>query len=583
MDDVTRVKNAVDIVGLINEYVPLKKAGRNFSANCPFHQEKTPSFIVSPERQIWHCFGCSRGGDVFTFLMEYEHIEFFEALRVLATRAGVTLTGKLHAITSSKKERLYAINKVASNFYHYILTTHRAGTSALAYLRQRGVNEGAIKTYKIGFAPESRNSLSVYLQKKGFLPEDIIACGLSIQRGRLLTDFFFGRVMFPLIDHRDNVVGFSGRILNDTGTGPKYINTKDTLIYHKGTHFFGINVAKESMRKAESVLLVEGEFDVISCFQEGIGNVIALKGTALTEQQGALLARFVRKVILCFDNDNAGREALIRSLPFLEKYGLLVSMVPLSASKDPDEAIKTDASAFKQAFKHALPVYDFLLEDALQRYSKDTAEGKHAMTNLLLPLFAKIQNQIVKEHYLRKLASTLNTSIESVEKEFERYQEKASPMPSLVNSVPKRSREETLKEYLLALILQADEPQSELAQSRFLADLFSKTDAYGRLFHQLLDYSKQSKKFSLVEFDNFLPTELLPVYNACMLRPLASFTDRQAYRKEVTRVCKELFILLIRSKLRMLSEEIRRKEEMSEDAKELHEQYNALLKKLPSK
>ena len=277
MDQASSVREKIDIVSLISEYIPLKKMGRNFTTLCPFHSENTPSFVVSSERQIWHCFGCGKGGDAFTFLMEYENLEFVEALRLLAKKAGVTLKIGGDSFTTSKKENIYSLNNLASDYYNFVLTKHEAGKSAMEYLiKKRGLSLELIKTFNIGFAPSGGMDLSNYLmKKKNFKREDLIDAGLSFQKDNRIVDFFRNRIIFPLIDHRGNTVGFSGRSIDDKSYGPKYINTRDTLVYHKGGMFFGLNKAKEEIKKEEFAIVVEGEFDVISLHKEGIKNTIA--------------------------------------------------------------------------------------------------------------------------------------------------------------------------------------------------------------------------------------------------------------------------------------------------------------------
>ncbi|MGH9856735.1 MAG: DNA primase, partial [Acidobacteriota bacterium] len=324
MDEVAQIREKIDIVALISEYVPLKKAGRNFKAPCPFHTEKSPSFVVSPERQIWHCFGCQKGGDCYTFLMEYERLEFPEALRLLAKRTGIELAqrGASKGLIS-QKERLYQANSLAKEYYHYVLTKHKAGERARSYLKNRGITEKVMQTFMLGFSPSNGTALSQYLtQKKRFSNEEVVAAGLAFQRGQRIQDFFWGRLMFPLIDHRDNVVGFSGRLLEPKENVGKYVNTRETLIYHKGEHFYGLSVTKDAIRRADQAIIVEGEFDVISCFENGIANVVGVKGTALTESQVNLLARFAQKITFCFDGDKAGQEAIKRSLAIVEKKGI---------------------------------------------------------------------------------------------------------------------------------------------------------------------------------------------------------------------------------------------------------------------
>ncbi|MCL5432485.1 MAG: DNA primase, partial [Patescibacteria group bacterium] len=357
MDQVSQVREKIDIVQLISEYVPLKKAGRNFKANCPFHGEKTPSFVVSPERQIWHCFGCGKGGDCFTFLMEYESLEFPEALRILAKRVGIEIQSThFEAGLTTKKEKIYRLNRLSLEFYHYLLTKHNVGKKALSYLiEKRKINEKIIDSFSLGFAPRVGNALVKFLiDKKKYDKEDLNEAGLmSFRRGGIF-DFFAGRIIFPLFDHRDNVIGFSGRVLEDQSAqiSSKYINTRETLVYHKGDVFFGLNVAKDEIKKQGRVIVMEGELDVISSVQEGIKNVIAVKGTALTENQAQLISRFAGKVSLCFDRDKAGIDAVKRSVPVLEKKGLTITVVQVPNGKDPDESIKENAFEFKNAMKN---------------------------------------------------------------------------------------------------------------------------------------------------------------------------------------------------------------------------------------
>ncbi|MEX2012831.1 MAG: DNA primase, partial [Candidatus Levyibacteriota bacterium] len=333
MDDVSRVREKIDIVSFISEYIPLKKAGRNFKAPCPFHNEKSPSFVVSPERQIWHCFGCGKGGDVFTFLMEYDNMEFVEALRTLAKKAGIPLAeGGFDSGVSSKKEKIYQINKLTLDFYQYLLTKHNVGKIALEYLlKERKLTPAIMNTFSLGFSPKVGNALCNYLiNKKKYKREDLIEAGLATYQNSRLVDFFRGRIMFPLFDHRDNVVGFAARVLKTQNIeGSKYINSRETLVYHKGELFFGLNIAKEEIKREQQAIVVEGELDAISCFMQGVKNVVAIKGTALTEKQAVLIGRFSPKVTLCLDMDSAGFEATKRSLPILEKAGLTTTVIVL--------------------------------------------------------------------------------------------------------------------------------------------------------------------------------------------------------------------------------------------------------------
>ncbi|MBI2442664.1 MAG: DNA primase [Candidatus Levybacteria bacterium] len=575
MDDVALVRERTDIISLIQEYVPLKKAGRNFKANCPFHNENTPSFMVSPERQMFHCFGCHKGGDAYTFLMEYEHMEFPEALRFLAKRVGITLhEGARGSGLTSRKEALYEINRLASSFYHYILTTHPAGKKALSYLKERKIHEATLGTFRIGFAPASGSALVSYLlRKKGCKEEDILESGLGARRMGRLVDFFSDRLMFPLIDHRENVVGFSGRVLTATAHGPKYINTKDTPVYHKGEHFFGISIAKEQMRKEDQAILVEGEFDVISSFQEGITNVLAIKGSALTEAQVRLLSRYVRKVTLCFDDDTAGWDGVVRSLPLLERFDLTATVIALPGGKDPDEAIKNDPYTFKAALKHDVPVYDYLLEKKIASLDLKDVSSKKNLGDFFLPILTTIRNEIIKEHYLKKLSALLDTTYESLVREMGRHVSAKRDVLFTQVQKEKLTREEVLEQYLLALLVQSEKTKDFVKESmKVLAKILPKERANQKLLHLLNEYTEQNI-YTTSQFAAFLPTELIEAFNTATLYPLGQFVEDGSYKKEVNRVANELATRHLRRKLKTLSLQIDEREKNNEETESLRKEY----------
>ncbi len=583
MDQVNQIRDKIDLVSFIQEIVPLKKAGKNFKGLCPFHKEKSPSFMVSPEKQVWHCFGCNAGGDIYTFIMQYEHIDFPEALRILAKRAGIELIQTNYdSGLSSKKERLYSINSLAAEYYHYLLTKHAVGEKARSYLKERGLNEKVIKTFQLGFAPSVGNGLSRYLlEKKKYKKEELIDAGLAFNRGSDIIDFFRGRIMFPLIDHRDNVVGFSGRIIDDTNSTSKYINTRETLIYHKGEHFYGLNVTKDFIRKTGQAILVEGEFDVISSFQEGITNVVAVKGTALTEQQVNLIGRYAQKISICFDGDSAGQEAIRRSLPLVESKGLRATVIVIPDGKDPDEAVRKNPAGFKMAIRKDVGVYDYLFEQAIARFDAKTIDGKKEIADELLPVISGITNEIVKEHYLRKLSSLIQTSYESIAKELERKQKRTPILPQIPKVQPKRSREEILEEYLLSLVIQSENPKVALKKANEILDLdvFSKEKAYQKLLDTLNNYFQHNEIYDSSKFEQVLPNELHFIYNKSILFPLPSFSSPQKYLKEIEKVAWELRDLSLREKMRMLGEQISEyeKEGKSEEIESLRLEYARLL------
>ncbi len=564
MDEVSQIRERIDLVSFISEYVPLKKMGRNFKAVCPFHNEKTPSFIVSPERQIWHCFGgCNKGGDIYTFLMEYENLEFVEALRILAKRTGIQLReSSFQEGVFSKKEIIYKLNKVALEFYHYVLTKHEAGKKALSYLtRNRKLDTRLIETFMIGFSPKTGASLSNYLiNKKKYKKEDLVEAGLAFYPSTPLTssgvlDFFRNRVMFPLFDHRNNVVGFSGRAIEEPYNGGKYINTRDTIVYHKGSMFFGLNTAKEEIKKLDKAIVVEGELDVISCFSVGCKNVVAVKGTALTENQVALMARFTNNICLCFDKDDAGYEATKRSLVSLEKKGMNITTCIFDQAKDADEAIKKDPISFKKSIKKDIPVYDFIFSKTFSSFEKDRIYGKRKISEELLPIFTRISNEIVKEHYLRKLSLDLDVSLEALIKEIERLSKKEIVKDNIfISKKEKRSRIEILEDYLMSLVVQHSNPKLILENCLLiLKDYKFETDSYKKIMDYLSDFFKNNNKFNTRDFLNLLPKELASSFDASYLLPLPKFTDEDKYAQEVEKVARELRMLFLKNKIKEIS------------------------------
>jgi DNA primase len=580
MDQVSQIREKIDIVSFISEYIPLKKAGRNFKANCPFHGEKTPSFVVSPERQIWHCFGCGLGGDCYTFLMQYERLEFPEALRLLAKRVGIELQSQeRNSGLATQKERLYKINSLTKEYYHYVLTKHPAGKRALAYLKNRGVSDKIIQTFMLGFAPYG-NALTKYLiSKKKFVREDLVAAGVVFQKGRDVVDFFRGRLMFPLIDHRDNVVGFAGRILDKNETTSKYINTRETLIYHKGEQFYGLHITKDAIRRTNQAIIVEGEFDVISCFENGVANVVAVKGTALTEAQVNLLGRFAQKITFCFDGDKAGQEAIKRSLAVVEKKGLTPTVIEIPGGKDPDEALQKEPGLFKKAVHEDENIYDYLFEKALAAVVIETVDGKKQFADMLLPVIATIKNEIIKEHYIKKISAELDISYESIVRELEKIQQPRLIQQQKVQDKQKRSKEELLEEYLLALIVQNESPKRALENSmKVLSEVMPKERAYHKIMDHLLSHFDNHTSFDSNTFGDGLPKELVPTYDTCFLVSLPHFSDEEHALEDVHKTARQLKKIYIQKKLKALAVAIKQKEQEGNSlvVGVLQKQYSAL-------
>ncbi len=568
MDDVDLIKEKINIVDLISEYLPLKKAGVNFKANCPFHNEKTPSFVVSPERQIFKCFGCSKSGDIFTFLIEKEGMEFKEALEVLAKKAGIALQKRVDD-KKDFKDRLFEINLKAQEFFHYILTKHDLGKKALEYLEGRGVTDETIEQFGIGYAPNSWESLTKFLLKRGFTHQEIIDSGLGVASKSGSYDRFRGRITYPLIDGKGKLRGFSGRVLYPAE--PKYINTPQTPIFDKSNFLFGLNLAKAEIRNKKEAILVEGEMDVILPFQAGFKNIVASKGTALTEGQIDLIKKFTQSLSLGFDMDLAGDSACRRGIEIADKAGLDIKVIQLEGGKDAAELVKADPSFLQKAIDSAMPIYDYYLLSTAKRYNTKNSSDLKKIGEELIPVWAKITDDLVRERYIQRLSAYLKTDEKIIREAVERqrnYQPKNYPsvfQKTSVkdNAVPSKSRRELLEEYLIALLLHL--PQDchfapSFPETLFLAEKWRQI--YVLLFLYLDSISFKSKAFNINEFLSDLPKELLSEIDRLYLTELDSkLSDERFWKKELEGVVSELKKALIKASLQKLSLEIKNAQE----------------------
>lgn len=580
MDEVDKVKAKLDLVDIISEYLPLKKAGRNFKANCPFHHEKSPSFVISPERQIWHCFGCQKGGDMFTFMEEYEHIDFSESLKILAEKANVTLSKPVFKTKKEEqKAKIYEINHLAAQFYHYLLTEHASGKAALVYvLEKRGVKKAVAETFMLGYAPNQMSALSKYLTtKKGYTTQELVEAGVSVLRQGRLMDFFQNRLIFPIQDSRGNIIAFSGRALREYDQ-PKYINTRETPVYVKGDTVFGILQAKEGIKREQKVILMEGEFDVISSFQEGITNTVAVKGTALTESQIKLLKRFTQKIVFCFDTDPAGTQAQKRSIGLIAKEGISAAVVIPPEGKDADELLRQNPGLFKKALKEEKNIYDYIIETALSEENPKTAEGKKNVLLKTLPYLVDIENEIVKEHYLKKTAQALDSTFDAVSREAEKLT-KPSPVEIKKPFIQKKNRPEMLEQHLLTLILQSENPKENIVIASSIVDAVPMTNEnIHKLFIFLKEYFQTHEELSVSEINQFLDIELIPVFDYCLLAPLPPLTTIELYRHEVEKTAREVKMLSVKTLLNKISEKIKLAEKggKDEDISKLQQEFDNL-------
>jgi DNA primase len=420
--DTQLIKDKIDIVDFINEYVQLKPAGVNHKGLCPFHREKSPSFMVTRERQSWHCFGCNKGGDVFSFLQEIENMEFIEALRFLAGRAGVPLEEFKTEIDKSQKNRLKEINKEAARFFHNFLLKIAASEKAREYIAQRGLTAETVEEWKIGFVSDQWDLLTQYLLKKGFAIDDLVASGLTIKRdgadsrsGRGFYDRFRGRIMFPIWDIYGDVVGFTGRVLVETETsGGKYVNTPQSPIYDKSRVVFGLNKAKQEIKSAGRIVVVEGQMDVIACHQAGMRYVIATSGTAFTEEQIALLKRYSDNMYIAFDADAAGQAAAKRGIDLALAVGMHVKVITLpdGAGKDPDETIKKNKQIWFDAVNNATEIMNWYFAGSFKDANLQDPRSRQKIAESIIAEIIKIPYPIERDFWLHELSSRLGVGVD---------------------------------------------------------------------------------------------------------------------------------------------------------------------------
>ncbi|MDO8551412.1 MAG: DNA primase [bacterium] len=590
MDQIEEVRSKIDLVKLASEYFTLTKSGRNFKALCPFHGEKTPSLMISPERQIWKCFGCGKGGSAYNLLMEMEGMEFGEALRALAKRAGVTLLSYKPSSQESEKDHYFEINHLTSEFFHYLLVSHLMGKKALEYLLGRGISKESIRLFKLGYAPSLNNGLQKFLiGKRGYKAEDLFKMGLVTRTGNDFRDFFRDRIIFPLRDHRGNNCGFAGRVIgawreeNARATGPKYINTSETEIYHKSDLLYGLETTRGVIKNDNQAVVVEGELDLISSYQAGVENVVAIKGSALTESQCRLLKRFCENVVLAFDVDKAGDQASRRGIKIAEDLGLAVKIAQVPEGKDPDELARKSPDLWQKCIKEAIAVYDFFILSAFGRYNGQEAEGKKKIGQEVLPLLIQISDEIMKNHYVRILASKLGVDENSILKQMAKLEggggtdsQGASPNQSLV-----KARAQILQEYLLALVFQSGQGKILLEPALRKMVIYS---PYQKILGALAEYLKEKEgEFDSQEFAAILPPELLEIYNHFYLVDFAfDPKDSEQFRKEKEKVLLGLEEIEVRQKMKETGSRmaVLEKEGKEEEMEEVKKTFLLLSRKL---
>lgn len=461
MDAKDEVKQRLSIEDVVAEYVQLKRAGRNWKGLSPFSAEKTPSFVVSPDKQIWHDFSSGKGGDMFSFVMEMEGLDFKQSLELLARRAGVDIeqyqSGRSAGQRSKSKERLYEALELATHFYQTQFSKNKV---ALEYaLKQRAFTKATALEWRLGYSPNNGTALVDFLVAKGFTADEIKLAGLSSKNYRGLGDMFRGRLQIPLCDAQGRVIGFTARLLDDDPEAPKYINTPSTPLYDKSRHVFGLHLAKESIRKTKYVVLAEGNLDVITSHQAGVRQVVATAGTALTEPHLKALSRLTGDIRLCFDADKAGIAATERAIPVAAKVGVSLNIITIPSGKDPDELIRQDVKTWEDIITKPQYAVDWLIERYTATLNLDSAQGKRELSDVVLRVVRQLPDTVEQDHYLGTLAELLRVNKAALSVKLAGVADETQPVRRRQAQVTPQQTDRTLfekqriEEHLLALTL----------------------------------------------------------------------------------------------------------------------------------
>jgi len=544
MSVIDEVKQRTDIVEAVGQYTSLTKSGRTFRGLCPFHSEKRPSFFVYPDQQSWHCFGaCNTGGDVFSFIMKKENLDFGEALRLLANRAGVTLSPRSEQETKGR-ERLHQANQAAAQYFHDLLLHSPAAKKARKYLVDRGLLPKTIGDFQLGFSPNSWEGLKQHLMERGFTENELLTAGLVVEgEGGKTHDRFRNHLMFPINDTRGRTTGFGARVLDDSL--PKYINSPQTPLFDKSGTLYGINLAQSATRQQDLAIIVEGYMDAITAHQNGFQNVVASMGTSVTEKQVNAVKKLTKNAALALDADTAGEEAMLRSVGYENILGTEVRIILLPAGKDPDEVIKENVELWQELVAGALPVIDYTFDTVTAKLDLATARDKSLAADKLLPIINEIKDPLRKAHYRLKFAQLSNISEQDVEAALSRIKPDRRAKETRPQAVARAAQpilSSPVEEYCLALLLQHPELKAECqnlspeyfesSQNREIFATCQQADDWSSL-KERLDAAIHEHLDSLMS-KNLPATQLNRRWAECTLRLQETYLRRlEARKKEV--------------------------------------------------
>lgn len=593
---IEEIKNRLNVVDVVSGYVKLAKTGINYRGVCPFHSEKGPSFFASPSRQMWHCFGCGAGGDVFEFIKKIEGIEFPEALRILAEKAGVTLKRQINFKEKDERQRLYEICESACAFFEKQLSGQGWGQKAKEYLISRGLKEETIKKWRIGYSPDTWQGLSDYLVGKGFSRQEIIKAGLAVQSDKSKNpyDRFRGRIVFTIFDANSKPIGFGARVFKEADKKEiaKYINTPQTPLYDKSSVLYGLNFAKISIRKSNQCVLTEGYMDAIMCHQAGFENTIAVSGTALTEKHLPILKRYTDNLLLSFDMDSAGDNATRRSIALAAASGFNLKVVNVyDNAKDPAEIILENPRNWEESVSNARGIMDYYFDTAFGRFDRKTVQGRIGIQNIILPAIKRLPNKIEQSHWIGKLAAKLGVREEAVVAELEKIKAENSYSANIEPQKPKKSaysftpegRKKMLEERIVSLILKNPYGLNLIKEdslrlfSENIKNFLEKIKAKSQPIFAIDDESQTEEKLKAIFADISKATEHKIFFDTLALKAEVELADEGP--EEVELCLLQLKDIELRNTLEKLSLQIAA-EENPQKLEELEKEFNIKAKEL---
>ncbi len=598
---IEEIKNKLNVLEVVGGYMKLTKTGINYRGVCPFHSEKSPSFFVSPTRQMWHCFGCGAGSSIFDFVMKIEGIEFGDALRILAAKAGVELKRE-NIQLKTERQRLYEVCNLACLFFEKQLEASVAGKEVQEYLLKRGITTESIKKWRVGYSPDLWNSLTDFLIGKGYQREEVVKAGLAIEKENNKGDSydrFRGRIMFPIFDLNGQVMGFGGRVFKQVGEIAKYINTPQTLLYDKSGILYGLNNAKLAVRKQNQCVVTEGYTDVIMAHQAGYENTVAASGTALTSQHLVILKRYSENLVLAFDMDVAGDSATKRGINNAEAQGFSIKIIESygkgNEKSDPADIILKDPKIWEQSIAKAKSIMDYYVDSAFTRFDVKTPEGKKGISAIVLPAIKRLANKIEQAYWVSKLSEKLAIPEQAIIEELlkvkveKQFQENAAKeVESAFVKAPARQRKQLIEEKVVSCILKNPDYIKLISEKQY--ELFSEKvqhffrEVQGFIEKNTSDEGELKKDLKAVlgvsiseseldaEFKNFLA--------ALALRGDTEYEEDG--QKEIQLCLLHLKNMALKEKLNAISEDIKKAENAQDSVKSasLMEEFNILSKEL---